>query len=464
MKSSKTNSRSLTIRWLWRVSVWAVMACLLPVVAIAGPVDVTVEETPESGFAKWWSGKYITGDWFGARDVLSDRGLTVKGKWRGAFYGILASENGQKGVFDQEVAFAAKLDFAKLTGMDGLKGLSAFGETRWRDNRGNSNPNDIVDASSLFNPSHYQSGVGWRLLTFGLTYTTPELFGAEDFLTLTGGWVRPQKEFVDQPLSKHFVNNAIESAKGIGGNIPFSSSFSTWGGTLELKPVKWHYAKAGLFMSFPSATSSDNHGLMFEGYAPDPSQNRLMFMGETGFTPEIGDAKLPGRYAFGGYFYGEDNEQYGDNKYGFYWQADQMLFREPGATVPAAGTSDGKSLDSKVTVDTKPSLSQQGLRMFNLFTVAPAYNNRYPFYFQSGLVYEGLIPTRDKDLLMAAVGFGNYANKDDATSTLVFETGYRVQINGWAFLQPYFQYLSRPNGTPEVANAAILGFLAGVDF
>jgi len=462
MKTTKTKN-PMNMKQLVRAWALASAVLLLPVSASGGAVESAPVEPAESGFTDWWNGKYATGDWFGARDVLKDHGLSLKGKWRGAFYGILASENGQKGVFDQELAFAAELDFAKLTGADALEGLSAFGEVRWRDNRGDSNPNEIVDASSLFNPSHYQSGVGWRLLTFGLKYTTPELFGAEDFLTLTGGWLRPQKEFIDQPLSKLFMNNAIESAKGIGGNIPFSSSFSTWGGTLEIKPLKWHYAKAGVFMTFPEATSSDNHGLMFQGYAPDTSLNRLMFMGETGVTPEIGSAKLPGRYAFGAYVYGQDEEE-GGNQYGFYWQADQMLFREPGALVPSAGTTDGKSLASPVNVDAKPKLSTQGLRMFNLFTAAPSFNNKYPFYFQSGLVYEGLIPTRDKDLLMAAVGLASYANKEDATNTLVFETGYRFQINGWAFLQPYFQYLSRPNGTPDVANAAILGFLAGIDF
>ena len=86
-------------------------------------------------------------------------------------------------------------------------------------------------------------------MTFGLTYSTPELFGAKEFLTLTGGWLQPQKEFIDQPLSKLFVNNAFESSKGVGANIPFSSSFTTWGGTLKIKPVEWFYAKAGLFMA-----------------------------------------------------------------------------------------------------------------------------------------------------------------------------------------------------------------------
>ena len=150
--------------------------------------------------------------------------------------------------FDEEIKFTGELNFAKLTGWEPLEGLKGFGEVRWRDGL---NPNLRVGASSNFQPSHFQSGKQWRLMTFGLTYTTPELFGAKEFLTVTGGWIQPQKEFIEQPLSKLFVNNAFESSKGIGANIPFSSSFSTWGGTLKIKPVDWYYAKAGALHVLP---------------------------------------------------------------------------------------------------------------------------------------------------------------------------------------------------------------------
>jgi carbohydrate-selective porin OprB len=77
-----------------------------------------------------WQGRGISDEWLSARDQLDDRGLKITGRWRGAFYGIVESENGQRGVFDEEIVFAATLDLAKLTGFDSLKGLSAFGETR----------------------------------------------------------------------------------------------------------------------------------------------------------------------------------------------------------------------------------------------------------------------------------------------------------------------------------------------
>ncbi len=447
--------------WLARKARWAavVATMVLGLTASAwaqGEASAPAAEAGASQYlTEWWKGKGIAGDWLGARPVAADRGLTLGGTWRGIFFGIADSANGSGNAFTQELVFSGKLDFLKLTKAQALDGLSGFVEGRWREPGHHANPNNIVEASSLFNPSRISGGLGWRFVAFGLTYATPELFGVENLVTLTGGWLRPQREFVHQPLAGLFANNAMAVAKGLGGNIPFSASFSSWGGTLLVKPADWQYTKLGLFMSYPEATQSSNNGLMFQGYAPDPSENGFFFMGETGFTPKVGPAKLPGRYAFGTYFYEEDNAQFGTNKYGFYWQADQMLYREP-----------------SVAVD---KLSDQGLSLFSLATFAPnGYNNNYPFYFQSGLVYEGLVPSRDRDQLMFAIAFGEYSErnvqaaqkkkKPAPSNTTFLEAGYRIKVNGWSFVQPFVQYIVQPNGTTTVANATILGLFLGIDF
>ena len=206
-------------------------------------------------------------------------------------------------------------------------------------------------------------------------------------------------------------------------------------------------------------------------------------MGETGYTPSIGESQLPGKYAFGGYFYGtpanKTRSWNGTNdagQYGFYFQADQMLYREPSAEEAPAPRGDGKSVASgksfKSNVQpSSPKLSKQGLSTFNLLTFAPGYavKNVYPFYFQSGLVYTGLIPHRDEDLIMISLGYGAYQGDVSPTVdgyTAVIEGGYRFQINGWSYIQPFAQYFSHPNGTGSAAvqNAAVLGFTAGLVF
>lgn len=457
----------------------------LTVLSLAGLVTASAATDPP---ADWWNGRYMTGNWFGARDSLAAHGLTFSGKWEGDFVGILDSKNGARGSFDQEINFKGDVDFAKLTGYAALDGLTAFGEVRYRQPLGpNTNPATFIGGTSMFSPLHFQSGTQWRLTNFGAGYTTPELFGVKSFLTVRAGWLQPSKEFVVQPLAQLFVNNAINSGRGLGGNVQWSSSYSAWGGTLQAKPTSDLYVKGGLFLAMPFGTSSSNHGLSFQGYAPNPDKNGLMPVAEAGYTPKFGPAQLPGKYAAGGFCFGVDSPSYNGAPatapYGFYFQADQMLYREPSAPAPAGkGPSDGnaiaggKSFESGVG-PTKPVLSDQGLGMFNLLTFAPesVVCDVLPFYFQTGLVYKGLIPSRDKDQAMVALAYGSYnSNKIDALQdlgavnqpnyTMVLEVGYRIQLNPWAYFQPFFQFIAQPNGTGAVQNASVLGFSTAVLF
>ena len=455
-------------------------------VAIAGTGSAPNMQPTDTPLADWWNGKYMTGNWFGLRDALGDIGLTFNGKYYGAYFGVVSSQGGARGFWDQGIEFGAEQNFGKLLKMDTLKGVKGFAQFRYRDSQQAANPNQFVQASSLFSPTNWYSGTQFRVLSFGLEIGSADLLPVKDMIVLRGGWLQPQREFIDQPLSKLFLNNAVNSAKGVGGTIPFGSSFSTCGGTLQVKPVDWSYVKGGLFMAYPEATSSGNHGLAYQGFAQNPSMNGLMAMLETGVTPKIGPSELPGKYAVGGYYYGGQknsfNGTYNYGQYGFYFQADQMLWREP-SPEPAPlgkGPSDGKSVvsgkDFKQPVAAEaPTLSKQGLSMFNLLSYAPKYNNLIPFYFQSGLVYTGLIPHRDEDLTMFSIAYGSYSyyniqnlqdkgNVNQPNYTMFLEGGYRIQINQWAFLQPFIQYEIKPAGNGAVANATVLGFYTGLTF
>ena len=453
----------------------------------AGTASPQTDEPSHTPLADWWNGKYMTGNWFGLRDSLSDIGLTFNGKYYGAFFGVVSSQNGARGIWDQGIEFGAEQNFGKLLGVEALDGVKGFAQFRYRDSQIAADAGTFVESNSMFDPTNWYSGTQFRVLQFGMEIGSGDLLPVKDMFVLRGGWLQPQKEFIDQPLSKLFLNNAVNSAKGVGGNIPFSSSFSTWGGTLRAKPVDWYYLKGGLFLAFPQSTASGNHGLSYQGYGPDPSQNGLMAMGETGITPKLGAAKLPGKYAVGGYYYGGwKNSFFGTRslgQYGMYLQADQMLYREPSpeeAAPLAKGPSDGKSTvsgkDFKTPVPVeKPKLSNQGLSMFSLVSLAPKYNNLFPFYFHTGLVYTGLIPHRDEDLTMFSIAYGSYSyynienlqntgKVNQPNYTIFLEGAYRIQINEWAFIQPFIQYEIRPAGTGAVANATILGFYTGLTF
>lgn len=448
---------------------------------VAKPRQPDPELPRSTPLQDWWNGSYLLGgdghfgpDW---RQALKNHGLSFDAGYQGALFGVVDSQKGSRGFWNEQLNLAAQLNLGDLLENDPLRTTLLFGSIRYRDSWPQSNPNNFVEANSMFNPSNWQSGTQFRLLAFGLSLDSRKYLPVEHMLTFKLGWLQPQKEFIDQPLSKLFLNNAVNSAKGVGGNIPFSSSFSTWGGVLTIRPHDQFYLRNAIFMAFPKATSSTNHGLAFEGFAPNPAQNGLFYMGEMGYTPLIGDRQLPGKYAFGGYYYGLPGNQATSwngtpisGQYGFYFQADQMLYREPSEissepTPSGKGPSDGKT----TAVPTGAELSQEGLKAFNLLTFAPGYAqaNVFPFYFQSGLVYTGLLPNRDTDLTMISIGYGAYQRGVDGpnrTYTAVIEAAYRYQINGWSYAQPFVQYFIRPEGTQNVQNATILGVAVGVVF
>ena len=91
---------------------------------------------------------------------------------------------------------------------------------------------------------------------------------------VNAGWLNPFDIFLQQSLSKLFMNNQINSAKGIGGNMGAGAnqfwprdpayngnraakitwgSYDSWGGTLRVKPSKSTYAMSGLYMAIPNA-------------------------------------------------------------------------------------------------------------------------------------------------------------------------------------------------------------------
>jgi carbohydrate-selective porin OprB len=197
--------------------------------------------------------------------------------------------------------------------------------------------------------------------------------------------------------------------------------------------------------------------------------------------------------------------------WGMYFQADQRLYAEP-----EASTSTAPSISNNPLMSIPKSYSkEQGLYMFNEFTFTPGQNNAIPFYFQTGLVYKGLIPHRDKDQIGCALGCGFYSSylndyidsqnqalvnpygsaknavvpdgptsasakqlgtgtsttKKDYfeyqphfTSTQVIEGFYQVQINKWATFKPFIQYIVNPAGNKTVPNDLVLGASAKVTF
>ena len=141
-----------------------------------------------------------------------------------------------------------------------------------------------------------------------------------------------------------------------------------------------------------------------------------------------------------------------------------MLYREPGEAV--ASSNSGRQ--------TEANASNQGLGWFGRIAFGPQNRNFVGFCFDTGLVYTGLIPTRDED--QVGVGFVYAQLTNGARRTLelggsrgvgaemVLEFAYKAILTPWLYIQPDAQFIINPGATQDLSNAFVIGGRVSIDF
>ena len=178
--------------------------------------------------------------------------------------------------------------------------------------------------------------------------------------------------------------------------------------------------------------------------------------GKSTAAPASVSKGLPGHYWVGGSFspwsgyteFGTNNKISGS--YGFYIHGDQMVYQE------APGSEQGLTIWAASGLYPQPSISI------------------VPFQVNFGLVYKGLIPTRDNDQTAFGFIYGNFseiygrtvkaAGNGQPTYESVFELGHRIQLTKFAFVQPDIQWVIRPSGTGRIPDALVIGAEMGFTF
>lgn len=332
----------------------------------------------------------------------------------------------------------------------------------------------------------------------------------------------------------------------VAAKIPWSSSYDAWGGTLRLRPTKSTYAIGGMYMAIPNATGAvqgvytptqvapytavpksqlgkpnpasrgtiNNNGLATFGGAgrnavgsgqpngnTGNNPNGLYICSEFGWEPRLRSDKLEGKYAFGMIWWGIQDENFlpvvqsgsgskakavnagsfNMGSWSWYFQGDQMLYRVRESTA----ASDGGKPSPVGT------LSKKGLYMFNLWNFSPSRYSLLDLYYQTGLVYQGLIPGRPDDRLGFA--FGSAWFSSDAASAYaqtyriesaallasgkslhpaqpqptwggVLEVDYQCMLTKWISVKPFLEYVMNPQQNGTLGNVLVLGTQAAVRF
>lgn len=422
------------------------------------------------GSSQWWKGEAFTGDWWGIRNMLDDSGVEISANYTNNIAGNPVGGTGQGFAYADNFGFGVELDFGKLIGWRGMtltvSGLNRDGTSLSQDFLGNQ-----FTVQQVFG--------GSAVMFYALAFDQKFL---DDKVSLKFGRFATGDDFASSPIYWLYMNNGIDgNPQALPVNTQFSAyPWAVWGARLRVDPSPEFNGMLGVYQVSDRIFVRNYHGLDWSMRGDDGVQ----FIMQLGWTPEffkrpveanatndgksIVDGKsskktvaraemkgYPGHYWFGLYYSPWDFPQFGtteraSNSYGFYWHADQMVFQEaPG--------------------------SDQGLTAWTAFVLSPQQNiAKVPFQVNGGLVYKGLVPTRDDDYTGLGVVYGkfssNYARSvSDAGGgypeyELVFEANYKIQITKFAFVQPDIQWVINPGGTGNIPNALVLGAQMGVTF
>ncbi|MBN8711007.1 MAG: carbohydrate porin [Verrucomicrobia bacterium] len=431
----------------------------------------------------WWEWDNATGDWFGARTTLQDHGVDLFGSYSAEVWGNTTGGLKQATVYTGLMTFGTEVDLEKLVGWKG-----ATVSTTWLWLSGRDASEDL--AGNFLTVSNI---AGFNTLRMLEMWFQQNLF--DDKLSIRVGQITADSEFLTSTYSSLFLNGTFGWAPSMYTNLPEGGPgypMGTLGVRVAVNPFDWLTLQSAVFQGNVFAQTANRHGFRWDL----DSNNGYFWMNEIQGRWNQGEETfaLPGEAKFGVWFhtgsfadpyYDEDGIPLADSSstgipqdhdwnYGFYWVLDQMLFRE----APSVVTTEGLSKDGKGVVSKNPQTvekpSQQGLGFFGRIAFQPQDRNFLGFYFDTGLVYTGLIPTRDEDRLGVGFAYAQLSNGAQDNLELEGSTGvgaemavefsYEAVITPWLSVQPDAQLIINPGGTQDLNNAFLVGGRVTVTF
>ena len=432
-----------------------------PRVQPVSPADTPQTSVTASQDDAWMKGKYGLGSMWGLRTGLTDAGIDPFLFYTAIFSGNPVGGRKQGATFVDDFYFGVNLFLDRLVGWPDAK-FTVSGVNR--------DGNGLTDG---FVGSRYdvQQSVGGQNIFLYQVYLEQRFWNDKASLKL--GRFGASDDFNGSRIYGLYLNNGID---GDIRNVLFDTQFSaypfaTWAARLRIDPTPEWNAQFGVFQTWNDIFDRTHNGLNLGIRGEDG----VFLIGQVGWSPEFRkrtvpnenkDGKsmtaptevkgLPGHYWIGGSFspwsgfteFGTNNKRAGS--YGFYVHGDQMVYQE------TPGSAQGLTLWAASGLYPQPSIAI------------------VPFQVNLGLVYKGLIPGRDEDQTTLGFIYGNFSEHYARTVKAagngvpdyesVVESGYRIQLTKFAFLQPDVQWVIRPSGTGRIPDALVVGAEMGFTF
>jgi porin len=408
-------------RWLKAGILWAAV-----ILAMSGTLGAQAE-------GPWWTWSTIDGNWGGYRNKLADMGFTFSGT---AVVDLQDNVSGGKASAfapAESSLLAADADLEKLAGFEGLLFHAEF-LTNAGENLSTKSIDNILQVATVYSPQGYY---------LGQVYAKQKLFG--DTLTLQAGRMATANNFASLPVFNDYVSYAPNPIPiNLSNDVVYFTELPSleWGAVGTVAPTDSIAFAAGVYESnLPSAVPyASRHGVDFSF----SGSGGTMEVGQLSYSLNSGqdETGLPGTYYLGGFYSGADyqvlsGEGTRKGNYGFYFEAQQMIYRHGGA-----GSDSG--LTPWFSVSFKP---RQSI-------------NQLPVLAMAGAVYQDVIPGPECGDDTAAFGFynGTISNElPSITGEKVLELNYTCWATPWLGVTPDLQYVLNPSGGSSSANAPVIG-------
>ena len=420
---------------------------------------------PKSKLMQFMEQDYLLGDWGGVRTNLSNRGVDFEF----VYFGLVPSNVGggikRGSVYEGVFLMTLDLDSQKLAHYPGghfhAAGLSIHNGAAFSQNYvGDLNVVsllDFPDSLRLWELWYEQKFLQDKVsLKFGQLAIDRDFIVPEYYNTLASISLLNQTFFFPT-----LAFNVFDIPGFPPGNHGLASTpYGAPGVRLRIDPVDSVYVQAGVYDGNPDRSRSGTRIRL-------ASDEGALAYFEAGYrlNGSKEDQGLPGSYKVGAFFHTDDFVDLYDTiggmfgftvgtqaahpyNYGGYLLAEQMLYREKGKDDPA----------------------QQGLIGFFRFEAAPGDRNLTQRGVDGGLVYKGLVPTRDWDTLAVGLSYLELSRdlqraQRNANAVVpgffpaisdheaVIEVSYKAQVTAWWTLQPSIQRVFHPGGSAAIPDA-----------
>jgi porin len=412
--------------------------CLIAVVTLCGAARAQ-EQGP------WWTWSTIDGDWGGYRHLLADRGLVFSGTTVADLQGNISG--GQRRGFApaDSSLFAIDADLQALAGLDDLLFHTEFTVVEGQNLSTKTLGNVLQVATAYAQPGYY----------LGQMYAQQKLF--DDKLILQAGRMTTANNFASLPIFNDYVSftdNPIPVS--LTDNTIYFTSLPavTWAVIGTIAPIESVALAGGVYdTNLASAEPfASRHGV---DLSFDENGGPMEVAQATYYLNHGSDENgLPGTYNIGGFYSGADYQAVSgrgskSGNYGFYLEAQQMIYRYGGAG------------------------SDVGLTPWFALSYNPEQSiNQLPLLVMVGLAYQGLLPGRSDD----STAFAFYYGKLNTTTPIVLssaliassaattvsgekilELDYTCWATPWLGVTPDLQYILNPRGSSGSKNAAVIG-------